>query len=230
MANITMRLKDVLEVVQDKNIGLDVYPIFNESYRQPLNQKIIDTYWNREIAFESVDEFVRSMRTRMAVRMSTYNQLFKSQLLAEGIDPLLTISMSTESEAESVAVSAGNDSSTSESDSATHGRTVDQSFPQNALSGNSDYASAASDANNYSTGEAKAKNERESEDKGNQTSKSKTSGFQGSQADLIMRFRDTIINVEELIVYDVRDQFLMVFNNGDTYTDNTYPSAYYLGR
>ena len=72
-------------------LGLEDYPIFDELYRQTLNDKIIRAYYFREIGFETVAQFAWQMRRTMFEIMPYYNQLYKSENLIT--DPLLTKSM-----------------------------------------------------------------------------------------------------------------------------------------
>lgn len=74
-----------------KKIGLDTYPIFEESYRPLLNKKIIDHFYFREIGFETAAQFAFYMRRTMNEIMPYYNQLYKSELLE--LDPLRDVDM-----------------------------------------------------------------------------------------------------------------------------------------
>lgn len=67
-------------------LGLDDYPIFDETYRQTLNDKIIRHYYFHEIGFETAAQFAWFLRTRMHEIMPYYNQLYESQDLIT--DPL----------------------------------------------------------------------------------------------------------------------------------------------
>lgn len=69
-----------------KKIGLDDYPIFDEIYRETLNNKIIRRYYFREIGFETAAHFAWKLREFMHEIMPYYNQLYESQTLIT--DPL----------------------------------------------------------------------------------------------------------------------------------------------
>lgn len=71
-------------------LNLDDYPIFDESYRQTLNDKIVRHYWFHEIGFETWDRFAHYLEVAMHEEMPYFNQLYKSELLK--LDPLLTFS------------------------------------------------------------------------------------------------------------------------------------------
>lgn len=75
-------------------LGLNDYPIFDESHRQTLNDKLIRRYYMREIGFETVGLFVWNLRTHMHEIMPYYNDLYLSQLMVT--DPMLSKSMTYE--------------------------------------------------------------------------------------------------------------------------------------
>ena len=79
MSKYTTELRYLIESGFD--IGLKDYPIFDENYREPLNRKIINHYYFREIAFETAELFKRYLNNTMNEIMPYYNQLFKSELL-----------------------------------------------------------------------------------------------------------------------------------------------------
>lgn len=59
-------------------LGLDDYPIFDESYRPQLNDKIIRHFYFREIGFETLAQFRWYMRRTMHENMPYFNQLYNS--------------------------------------------------------------------------------------------------------------------------------------------------------
>ena len=71
---------------------LNDYPIFDENYRDILNKKILDTYWFREIGFETPGKFNWYLDTTLRNIMPYYNQLYQSELLK--INPLYTMDLS----------------------------------------------------------------------------------------------------------------------------------------
>ena len=71
-----------------KTLGLDDYPLFDEAYRETLNNKIIRHYYTREIGAETVGRFRMFVRDAMHLIMPYYNQLYESERLAKGMEPL----------------------------------------------------------------------------------------------------------------------------------------------
>ena len=69
------RLIDIIDAGYD--LGLDDYPIFDESYRPRLNQSIVDHFLLREIAAETPALFIFYLNRRMRENMPKANALFK---------------------------------------------------------------------------------------------------------------------------------------------------------
>lgn len=57
------------------------YPLFDESYRNVLNKKIIDHFYFREIGYETYGLWHNRLRMKMNEIMPYYNKLYESELL-----------------------------------------------------------------------------------------------------------------------------------------------------
>lgn len=91
MAVYTVQLKTLIENHFD--IGLKNYPIFDENYRNILNEKIINHYLFNEIGMETAELFKFYLNTTMREIMPYYNQLYKSELLE--FNPLYDTDLTT---------------------------------------------------------------------------------------------------------------------------------------
>lgn len=91
MAVYTVQLKTLIENHFD--IGLKNYPIFDENYRNILNEKIINHYLFNEIGMETAELFKFYINTTMNEIMPYYNQLYKSELLE--FNPLYDADLTT---------------------------------------------------------------------------------------------------------------------------------------
>lgn len=91
MAIYTTQLRSIVEQCQAdyhagpddftcayERLGLADYPIFDESYRQQLNDKIIRHYYFCEIGDETVARFRWHLRMTMFEQMPYFNQLYES--------------------------------------------------------------------------------------------------------------------------------------------------------
>lgn len=63
------------------NIFTFTFPIFDESYRVPLETKILRHYFTREIGLETVGLWRLKLETKLNEVMPYFNQLYKSELL-----------------------------------------------------------------------------------------------------------------------------------------------------
>jgi hypothetical protein len=229
MGTFTLPLKRVIELtggttalvngetkLTGGNIGLQHYPIFDPTYRDSLNGRIVDRYWNREIGLETVDMFQLAMRRKMNEIMPYYNKLYLSERVA--YDPLSTVDLTTSSNANVTQDSTSNGDSTTTGNATGKSRSVSSETPQTALSGNGDYATAASDVNsdssNDSTGsQTSVDNATTATDATNHTT-----GYQGAASDLIMRYRESLLNIDLMILGELEELFMLVWDNGDEYT------------
>lgn len=229
MATFTIELRKILD--RGIDIGLNSYPIFDESYRPKLNQSITEHFEYREIGFETIDVFINRFAQRMNLIMPVYNRLYETTLMQ--YNPLTTTKIVTDSEGtgketgkvESVNTSAGTNKSTTDST----GRNVSSDFPQAMLQDKGQYATAANDsvskAGASSTATEAGKNDTEQAGEHERASHTTMEGYTMSPADLVLKFRDTIINVDAMIITELEVLFMSIWNNSDEYGNN-YRSLY----
>lgn len=74
------KIKDVIAKAIDKIFDFD-FPIFDESYRNVLETKILKHYYTREIGLETYGLWKLKLDTKLNEIMPFYNQLYKSALL-----------------------------------------------------------------------------------------------------------------------------------------------------
>lgn len=229
MSTFTMSLSEVIEIHGRNGIGLESYPVIDESYRERLNAKIVDQYLNREIGQEIVSLWRHAMRRKMAQIMPMYNKLYATETLI--IDPMRTVDIktlstsTTNSKADTTTVEDVKTDQTVTATTGSKSRNVNSDTPQVFLSDDGNYATSAVDnrADGTSTGTTADKRDGSSttnaENNGTDVMDSSTTGFQGNQADMLMQYRATILNIDMLIVDELESLFMGIWNNGDTYTN-----------
>ena len=77
MAHYTITIKSLID--NNFNFGLNSYPIFDEEYRNTLNQKILNHYYENEIGFETANLFKFYLNNKMNEIMPYYNELYSVQ-------------------------------------------------------------------------------------------------------------------------------------------------------
>ena len=224
MATFTIALKNALEIVQAtpennyRPIGLADYPIFDADYRDELNKKIIERYWNREIGMETIDMFTFALRRKMNEIMPYYNQLYETEKLIH--DPLSTMDITTTAKSlvDEGATSSGINNSTNDSTSGS--RSVNSSTPQTMLSGNEDYAESAADVNSQSAVTSESNQSNETTGQTNTNADSHVSGYQGIPGNILMAYRASLLNIDMMVLTDLEELFMLIWDTGDEYTNN----------
>lgn len=232
MTTFTIPLKEVIDitggttvigengisVLTGGNIGLDYYPIFDEIYRPELTGKIVDHFWNREIGTESVDMFQLAMRRKMNEIMPYYNLLYLSTKIT--FDPLATIDMQTVTSGGSTQTSTTDATNETTNNADSHSRAVQSDTPQTMLQGNADYATGASDVNGTTDSTTNATENNTSNVDGTVNGTSSVTGFQGVASELLMRYRQSLINIDMMVISDLEELFMLIWDNGDSYTQS----------
>lgn len=116
MAKFTVELRHVVNSGYD--LEMDEYPIYSESYRATLNQRILDHFWLREIGTETPARFRHFLKITMNEIMPYYNKLYQSQALemATAYDTDYHEAMNRQQTGASTAISAGNGADTETDD------------------------------------------------------------------------------------------------------------------
>lgn len=231
MSKYTTELRWIVENGYD--LQLNEYPIFDENYRQKLNQKIINHYYFREIGFETVGLFRFYLKQTMNEIMPYYNQLYESALLE--IDPLNTINFTetltrtkigndTKNFNEDTTVNSNGDSN-SNSTKSTNFKDVESDTPQGMLSiGNIEgelYASYArisknedttnSTAHQETTDTQKRKNDEKINREDNENYTRTEKGNRESQSELLMKYRETFLNIDMQVINELNDLFMGLY-------------------
>lgn len=179
-----------------KIIGLDDYPIFDEAYRQTLNDKIIRHYWMREIGGETVALFRFFLRRAMHEIMPYYNQMYESLALADQIRPLVDHTRTT---AEDATGRASNQASTNAT-SASTGQDLFNDTPMSAL--NIDNVKSGKYLSTADFTEATTTDNGRSDSSGtydNTLSRTET-GHDKPESELLLLWRSTFVNIDLEII------------------------------
>ena len=221
MPSFTLELWRMIEMKPeamelDEWLGLNEYPIFEANYREKLNKKICDHFMYQEIGHETVEQFRFSMRRKMNEIMPLYNQLYESTRLQ--FDPLSTVDITTTSNAEQKQNSSGSSVNETVGDVDSTAKNVASAFPQVMLGGNKDYATSGADSNSQSKTTGKTEDVSTAENDATQSSSSSTKGYQGSVSQLLLQHRAAMLNVDMLVIRELDDLFMMIWNNGDEYS------------
>ena len=182
-----------------ETIGLNDYPIFDEAYRNTLNNKIIRHYYTREIGAETVGRFRMFVRDAMHLIMPYYNQLYESEMLASEMEPLGDRNIKHVEHAWGTVSNEGQN----EGHSTTNSQNVYQDTPQSemipAQIKNLQYATNV----NLDEGSETASGTSSSSGEYDNMVEKTESGYSRSQSELLLVYRKTFLNIDNDIVHDI---------------------------
>ena len=199
--------------------------------REQLNKKILDYYRYREIGFETVGRFLQELEISLNEIMPYYNQLFFSAdqdyNIIYNVDYKRTIDRDLSGNTSSNTTSQATDSTETTADSTSWNKHVKSDTPQNQLSitnkqiDSVDYANEVDWNKDDATSSGTTSGETNSTASGTGTNKEiettleTTKGNFGvvSAQDLIKKYRELIINIEQQIINDPRivELFMLVY-------------------
>lgn len=201
--------------------GFNDYPIFDESYRQHLNDLIVMWFQFREICITPPARFAVYFKRRMQSIMPYYNKMYETVVM--DVNPLYTMQQTTESHTENAAETEANretnrdESTQGTSSNEDKTRSVFSATPQMQLQGNEDYAANITDAQgnasgtNAGTSNAKTKDYTKSADKALTDYTVTTAGYSGNVGVILDEYRRSLINVDLMIRDELDDLFMQVW-------------------
>lgn len=223
MAHFTELLRDVHADHNVVKCSLMGYPIFDEGHRTPLNQKILDHYWMREIGQETPDMFLFFLRRKMNEIMPYYNQLYKTEQLA--YDPLLTLDLRQVSDSAHSEESSNEATSTQKGESDSTSRAVNSDFPQEMLRGDGNYATSAADSTGRTVSGSGSDSAGSGTTDATSHSESRQYGRTGSGASLVAEYREQLLNIDLMIVSELEPLFMGLHGTSDYNTNE--PGLFY---
>lgn len=187
--------------------------------REELNTKILNFYRFREIGQETFGRWLYELENALNEIMPYYNQLFYSA--DQDFNPIYNVdykktTMGSQN-ANSNTTSSGTDSSTNEE----YTKGINSKTPQNQLNISNTGIDSVSYADNADWGKSSGSTSGTNTTTGNSTSNGSTSSIETTKGnfgvvsaqDLIIKYRETILNIEQLIINDPRisELFMLIY-------------------
>lgn len=187
--------------------------------RQELNDKILNFYRFREIGQETFGRWLFELETALNEIMPKYNQLFYSA--DQDFNPIYNVdykkTIMGEQNANTNSTSTGNDSSTNEEFT----KSVNAKTPQDLLNISNTGIDTVNYADDASWGKASGSTTGTNTTTGNTSSNGSNSTIETTKGnfgvtsaqDLIIKYRDTIINIEQQIINDprIKELFMLIY-------------------
>jgi hypothetical protein len=210
--------EDGVKIMTGGDIGLNYFTTFNPEHKVQLVGKIMDHYWNREIGQETLPMFQLAMRRKMNEIMPYYNKLYETETFE--FDPMSTIKLHTINSGTEVQNVEVESDGTQNTDNHSATRTVQSAFPQTMLNGSGDYATSGADANTDTDGNTTAHDSKSSDSTTDTDTETNVEGYQAYPSNLLTQYRQTILNIDMLIIAELDDCFMQIWNTADDYDKN----------
>ena len=217
MARYTIELRDIENCICylfPRN-----FPFYTDSeeLRQNFLQKFYDEYMFREIGFETVERFKRSLLGKLNKIMPYYTQLYHTELESKNINFMFNKDLIETFEREVSGTSEVNSNSTTNATGTSTANSNDIMYdtPNSRIDDITKYPTQGSQGENNATSSSNATSSNNQTGENTQTEKTSliSKGNIGikSSAQLLKEWREVIINIDEMILNELEDLFMLLF-------------------
>ncbi len=204
MAKYTITIKTLID--NNFNFKMDSYPIFDENYRNTLNQNILYHYYENEIGFETASLFRFYLNQKLNEIMPYYNELYKVQKKLIDENLLLNNVNLTEQ-----LIGSNKTETSSTSQSSNKGKNLFQDTPQGQIS--------KTDIDNQTWATNLTLNKNDIEDESNATGSGTNEylktiiGNNGGKfnIDILNDIKNNLMNIDLMIINELNDLFMGIF-------------------
>lgn len=199
-----------------KNLFDFEYNFYNEEQKYAFEEQFFNHYFFHEIGFESKDRFKQRLKSILNLKNNYYQQLYNTELESQGITFLLNkdLTETYERDLKSNNLNTYTSNSNSNSDSNSNSNSKESSSSDGTASVTLEQGYLSNVNNNTDTTKSNSKNDTKGENKGNtdmrEITKLVSKGNIGttSSAELLSKWREVLINMNEIIIKDLRVLFL----------------------
>ena len=202
MAHYTTTIKTLID--NNFDFGLKEYPIWNESYRNILNKKILNHYYEDEIGFETAELFKFYLNSKMFEIMNYYNVLYENQeqLINNALENVDLYEETTRNNVNSV-----NTNSSSNSNS----KNLFQDTPQGQI----DFTDIENQkwATNLTMNKSNVSDASNSNGQNNETFTRHVHGNNGKdyKAKILKDIKNNLLNIDLMIINELKDLFMQIY-------------------
>lgn len=218
MAHYTITIKTLID--NNFDFKMTDYPIFDENYRNVLNKKILNHYYENEIGFETAPLFRFYLNNKLNEIMPYYNILYEKQLqLLNNIDKNVNLIEDFKGTNTNKSTTNTESESTSNSSGTSKNKNLFQDTPQGDL--NNMELENQTWATNYTMNNTENKNEINDNSSSNGTANSNGTnnylktiiGNNGGRynLDILADLQKNLMNIDLLIITELNDLFMGLY-------------------
>ena len=217
MSKYTIELRTVVNHTDIFN-NLD-FPFYTNDIelKEKFKKQFIEYYYYDEIGFPTIDKFVSRFHNLLHIKMDYYKQLYETELRSKDIDFMLNkdLEESYEKEVNSNSENNNTTSNTSNVNSKTSSENKTLTTPNQQYTMNNNYVDGIiqNDVNNNSSGTNKINSLNITKGNGKEITKLISKGNIGitSSAELLEKWRNVILNINEQIIEECSILFMGVY-------------------
>ena len=214
MAHYTITIQTLIN--NNFDFQLDKYPIFDENYRETLNNKILNHYFDAEIGFETAPLFRHYLLAKLNEIMPVYNAMYEKQKeLLENIFGNVNLRETFEGETSNNSNVSNNSQSHSTGNS--NMKNLFQDTPQGELDTtsikNQKWATNLSLNENNTNGNITDNSTSVGNSNGTNNYIKKIIGNNGGKynIELLKEIQNSIINIDIMIINELQDLFMGIY-------------------
>ena len=214
MAHYTITIQTLIN--NNFDFQLDKYPIFDENYRETLNNKILNHYFDAEIGFETAPLFRHYLLAKLNEIMPLYNIMYEKQKdLLENIFGNVNLTETFEGENSNNSNVSNNSQSNSTGNS--NMKNLFQDTPQGELDTtaikNQKWATNLTLNENNTNGNITDNSTSVGNSNGTNNYIKKIIGNNGGKynIELLKEIQNSIINIDIMVINELQDLFMGIF-------------------
>ena len=209
MAKYTIELNTLLKDNKFNVFDFE-YDFYDETLKPIFETKFKDYYRFHEIGFETVERFQHNLKAKLNLIMPYYSKLYETEIASKDINFLLNKDL------KETFIRDIQGSDTSNNVSSTVAKSDSLSKESYLDNGNADLSltdGLTGVSSNGSTGDTQSKSDSTASNKSTEKTELISQGNIGitSSAELLQKWRDTIIDINKMIIDDCNDLFMRIY-------------------
>lgn len=212
MANYTLELRQISESKNMKVFDFE-YDFYDPDLKAKFEEKFVNHYFFNEIGFETIQRFKHFLKMKLNEIMPYYKQLYQTEVEAKDINFLLNkdlketfireVNNQNNTTGDSLSKVNGTDNTGFKESNIANGNATLNNDSLTSISQNDNNFNNTNSTNNNITNSGNQKEETTLLSQGN-------IGITSS-AELLQKWRDVIINIDQLIINECRDLFMTIY-------------------
>lgn len=208
MSKYTLELNQIVNSVDFKLFDFD-YNLYDNELKSAFEKKFIDHFYFYEIGLTPIARFKKALQIKLNDIYPYFKQLYQTELRCNDIDFMLNKDLKEQYTRELTGNSSVNQSSTSTSNDTS--LNINNDTPQNKIDDLDQFMTSASKNTDNSTMNSSGTNS--AENNSTETYSLISQGNIGvtSSAELLEKWRNVLINIDQLIFEECNDLFMLIY-------------------